>query len=168
MNKILKPTYIFNKIEEIPLELFEKENIKGIFLDVDNTIIDRTKIIAPNVDKWICEVLKQGIKICILSNAVSVEKVKRIMNKYNILGLANAGKPGQKGYKMALNLIDLPKDQVIMIGDQIFTDVLGANRFGIKSIYTYPINKNEWIGSRVKRPFEKIILRNKNMGEDNK
>lgn len=159
MNANFKPTYVFDKIEEIPLELFEKENIKGIFLDIDNTILDRTKIIAPAVDSWIKEVQKKGIEICILSNAVSVEKVRKIMKKYNIRGLANAGKPRLKGYTMALNLVDLPKEQVVMIGDQIFTDVWGANKFGIKSIYLYPINKKEWIGSMIKRPFEKIILK---------
>jgi len=159
MNAKFKPTYVFNRIEEIPFDLFEKENIKGIFLDVDNTIFDRSKVITPEVDNWIKEVKNKGITICILSNAVSVEKVKRIMNKYNIYGLANARKPAQKGYHMALSLVDLPKEQVVMIGDQIFTDVWGANVFGIKSIYVYPINKNEWIGCRVKRPLERIVLK---------
>lgn len=166
MNANFKPTYVFNKIQDIPVELFEKENIKGIFLDVDNTILDRTRVIAPAVDKWIKNAKEKGITICILSNAVNVEKIRKIMQKYDIRGLANAGKPGLKGYKMALNLVDLPKDQVIMIGDQIFTDVWGANRFGIKSIYVYPINKNEWIGSKVKRPLEKIILKRLYKGEN--
>lgn len=166
MNENFKPTYVFNKIQDIPVELFEKENIKGIFLDVDNTILDRTRVIAPAVDKWIKNAKEKGITICILSNAVNVEKIRKIMQKYDIRGLANAGKPGLKGYKMALNLVDLPKDQVIMIGDQIFTDVWGANRLGIKSIYVYPINKNEWIGSKVKRPLEKIILKRLYKGEN--
>ena len=159
MTAKFKPTYVYNKIEEIPFELFEKENIKGIFLDVDNTILDRTKVIKPEVDNWIREVQKRGVTICILSNAVNINKVKRIMAKYNIYGLANARKPAQKGYHMALNLVNLPKEQIVMIGDQIFTDVWGANVFGIKSIYVYPINKNEWIGSRVKRPIERMLLK---------
>lgn len=166
MNAKLKPTYIFEKIQDIPVDFFEKENIKGIFLDVDNTILDRTKIIKPEVDEWIKQVQKKGIIICILSNAVSVEKVRRIMKKYDICGLANAGKPGLKGYNMALNLTNIPKEQVVMIGDQIFTDVWGANKFGIKSIYVYPINKNEWIGSRIKRPLERIILKRLYKGDE--
>lgn len=168
MNKNLIPTYIFNKIEEIPFELLERENIKGIFLDVDNTILDRTRIIASDVDNWIKEAQKKGITICILSNAISIEKVRKIMKTYNIFGLANAGKPRLKGFNMALKLIDIPKEQILMIGDQIFTDVLGANRFGIKSIYLYPRNKNEWIGSRIKRPVERIILKKLQKGEKNK
>jgi len=166
MNANFKPTYIFKKVEDIPLDFFEKENIKGIFLDVDNTILDRTRIIKPEVDNWIKQLKKKGVVICILSNAVSIEKVRNIMRKYDICGLANAGKPRLKGYKMALNLVNLPKDQVVMIGDQIFTDVWGANKFGIKSIYVYPINKNEWIGSRVKRPFERMVLKRLYKGDE--
>jgi len=59
---------------------------------------------------------------------------------------------------MALNLLDLKKDEVVMVGDQIFTDVLGANKFGIKSILVNPISKKEGIFTLVKRPFEKIVL----------
>ena len=61
--------------------------------------------------------------------------------------------------EMALNLLDLKKEEVIMIGDQVFTDVLGANRFGIKSILVNPINKKEGPFTLIKRPFEKIILK---------
>ena len=56
MNANFKPTYVFNRIEDIPLEIFEKENIKGIFLDVDNTILDRTKIIETLVRNYMNDI----------------------------------------------------------------------------------------------------------------
>lgn len=159
MTKLTKPTYIFNKIEEIPVELFKRIGIKGVLLDIDNTIMDYTGLVTASIDRWIKEVKKAGVKICIVSNTFNVNKVKTLMLKYDINGLANAKKPALKGYNMALNLLDLKKSEVIMIGDQVLTDVVGANRFKIKSIYVKPINKKEWIVTRIKRPIESLILK---------
>lgn len=154
-----KPTYIIESVEKIPFVLLERDNIKGLIFDVDNTISTMGKGVTEASYKWIKEAKELGYKVCILSNSVNLTKVRRIMNDLGVMGLCFARKPSTKGFEMACNLLDLKKEEVIMIGDQVFTDVLGANRFGIKSILVNPINKKEGPFTLLKRPFEKVILK---------
>ena len=154
-----KPTYMIESVEKIPFVLLERDNIKGLIFDVDNTISTMGKGITEASYEWIKEAKELGYKICILSNSVNQRKVKKIMSDLDVMGLCFARKPSTKGFEMALNLLDLKKEQVVMIGDQIFTDVWGANRFGIKSILVKPINKKEGPFTLIKRPFEKIVLK---------
>lgn len=153
-----KPTYRIQNVEKIPFVLLERDNIKGLIFDVDNTISTMGKGITDGCYKWIKEAKQLGYKVCILSNSVNLKKVKKIMNDLDVMGLCFARKPSTKGFQMALDLLDLKKEEVIMIGDQLFTDVLGANRFGIKSILVNPISKKEGPFTLIRRPFEKIIL----------
>lgn len=153
-----KPTYMIESVEKIPFVLLERDNIKGLIFDVDNTISTMGKGIVKECYEWIKEAKEMGYKVCILSNSVNFKKVKKIMQELDVMGLCFARKPSTKGFEMALNLLDLKKEQVIMIGDQVFTDVWGANRFGIKSILVNPINKKEGIFTLMKRPLEKIVL----------
>lgn len=159
MNKNLKPTYIFDAVQDISVDFLKKENISAILLDIDNTIITGSYKMTNTVNKWLREVKKSGIQICILSNTWNFNKVKKLMLKYDINGLPRAQKPKLKGFNMAYNVLGVPKENMVMIGDQIFTDVLGANRFGIRSIYVKPITKIEWLGTAIKRPFEHIVLK---------
>ena len=160
-----KPTYKIESVEKIPFVLLERDNIKGLIFDVDNTISTMGKGIADECYKWIIEAKELGYKICILSNSVNLKKVKKIMLDLDVLGLCFAKKPATKGFEMALNLLELKKEEVVMIGDQVFTDVWGANRFGIKSILVEPRSKKEGPFTLIKRPFEKIIL--KKLKEEN-
>lgn len=161
-----KPTYMIPSVEKIPFVLLERDNIKGLIFDVDNTIATMGKGITEGCYKWIKEAKELGYKICILSNSVNLKKIRKIMADLDVLGLCFAKKPSTKGFDMALNLLDLKKEQVIMIGDQIFTDVLGANKFGIKSILVNPINKKEGPFTLIKRPFEKIVLKKLKEGKN--
>lgn len=159
MNKNLKPTYMFNSVQDISADFLRNENITAILLDIDNTIITGSCKMTKKVDKWLKEVKKSGIQICILSNTWNFNKVKKLMLKYDINGLPHAQKPKLKGFNMAYNVLGVPKENMAMIGDQVFTDVLGANRFGIRSIYVKPITKFEWLGTAIKRPLEYIVLK---------
>ncbi len=170
MNKKFKPTYMFDAVQDISVEFLKKENITAVLLDIDNTIITGSYKMSKEVDKWLRSVTKAGIQICILSNTWNFNKVKRLMLKYDINGLPRAQKPKEKGFKMAYNVLGVPKENMAMIGDQIFTDVLGANKFGIRSIHVKPITKVEWWGTAIKRPFEHLVLKNldKKRGEKSK
>ena len=161
-----KPTYRIESVEKIPFVLLERDNIKGLIFDVDNTIATMGKGITEPCYKWIKEAQKLGYKVCILSNTINLKKVKKIMIQLDVMGLYFARKPSTKGFKMALNLLDLKKEEVVMIGDQVFTDVWGANRFGIKSILVNPINKKEGPFTLMKRPIEKYILRKLEEGKN--
>ena len=93
----------------------------------------------------------------ILSNRSNVESVEDFAQKLNLDYIANAKKPLQSGFKQAINKLNEPKENVILVGDQIFTDILGAKLARIKSALVEPLDKNEPTCIRIKRFFEKIF-----------
>lgn len=158
MFKKLLPTYIYESIDKIPFEELEKLGIKGLIIDIDNTLTNHKNDLDDDKRAWMNEAKKRGFNICILSNTFSEKKVKNLMNEFDINGLNLAMKPLLKGYTFALNLVGLKKEEVCMIGDQIFTDIYGANRFGIMSILVKPFDKIEGIWIKIKRPLEKPVI----------
>lgn len=153
------PTYMFDKVEDIPYELIKKENIKLIMMDMDNTLIDAKKKYKNSLKHWIDDVSNLNVKMCILSNSPFGDKVKKIAKELNIEYNYNAGKPLLKGFKRVIEKSKLPKENILMIGDQIFTDVWGGNRIGVKTVLVTPINKKESFFTKVKRPLERLILK---------
>ena len=157
--KQYKPTYKIESVAKIPFVLLERDNIHGIIFDVDNTLTRMGEGIDKDAFEWLKEAKKLGYRMCLLSNTFNSRKVKKIMLELDINGLYFARKPRVKGFEMALRLLDLKKEEVIMVGDQLLTDILGANRFGIKSILVKPLSKKEEPITMVKRPIEWYILK---------
>lgn len=156
--KNLYPTYIYNKVEEIPYFVFDKYNIELVMLDMDNTLIDGYTKYNDELKKWVKGLKKKGIKLYILSNSYSKNTVREIAKKLGMQYYLGAKKPFTKGFSYILEKENVSKQNAIMIGDQIFTDVWGGNRFGIKTILVRPIGKKEPLLTKLKRPLERIIL----------
>lgn len=155
----LYPNLYLNNLKEITIELLRKNNIKGLILDIDNTLIDFDKKLLEGCEEW-CDNLKaQGIKMCILSNTNKQYKVKKVADILNLEYLYFAHKPNKKGFKKARELLNLEPQNIAVVGDQIFTDVLGGNRSKMFTILTKPIDTRDIWLTRLKRPFEKPILK---------
>ena len=112
--KRFKPTYKIDKVSNIPFVLLERDNIKGIMFDVDNTLTTLGKGITEDNRKWIEEAKKLGYKICLVSNTLNVKKVKKIMTDLDIYGLYFARKPSTKAMAMALNIMDVKKEETVL------------------------------------------------------
>lgn len=153
------PTYMYERVEHIPYELIERNNIKLIILDMDNTLIDNNKIYKKELKNWVKDMKVHSVKLCILSNSPFEEKVKKIARELKVEYEFNAKKPLLGGFKKILEHTNIKTDNILMIGDQIFTDVWGGNRIGVRTVLVTPINKKESILSKVKRPLEKVILK---------
>ncbi len=154
------PTYIYNKVEEIPHSIILNRNIKVAMLDMDNTIINYSeKKYSKELKKWVKELKKKGVKVYILSNSIFSKLVKRIAKELGMQYYYNAKKPSLKGFENILKKENVTKQEMIMIGDQLFTDIWGGNRFGIRTILVTPIDEKEHIHTKIKRPLEKIILK---------
>lgn len=155
---ILYPDLYFNSIVDISVDVLKQKNIKGLILDVDNTLIDTAKNFVPGVDEWHDNIRKAGIKTIIVSNTNKIEKLNKVSKKLNIEYIKFAKKPLKSGFKKALKILELEPENVAAIGDQIFTDVIGANRCKILSILVNPVNEEDiWI-TKLKRPIEKKIV----------
>ena len=156
--KKLKPDLIYQGVPYISYEELKEKGVEGILLDVDNTLIDYTKTLSQEMIDWVYNAKKEGFKVCILSNSNKMEKIIPISEKLGIKYISFAKKPAKSGYLKASKLLDLEVDKLAMIGDQVFTDVLGANRVGMTSIYVEPINKKEYWYTKWKRPIESLVL----------
>lgn len=153
------PNIYINNVKEITLEFLNKNNIKGLILDIDNTLIDFDKNLLEGIDKW-CENLKQNnIRLCILSNTNKVRKVEKVAKILDLEYIYFAHKPNKKGFLKAQKLLNLKINEIATVGDQIFTDVLGGNKVGMFTILTKPIDERDILLTKIKRPFEKLVIK---------
>ncbi len=157
--KNLKPDLIYKGVQYIDLSELKKRGIEGILLDIDNTLIDYTKKLSEDIIKWVSEAKSQGFQLCILSNSNKLDKITKVADKLKMEYISFAKKPSKGGYLKAANLLKLENSKIAMVGDQVFTDVLGANKVGMISIYVEPINKKEYWYTKWKRPIESLILK---------
>ena len=168
--KKLYPNLYLKKVEDIKIETLIKNKIKLIILDVDNTLIDYYENLSEEVINWAKEMKGQGIKLYILSNTNNKEKVKNVAEKLSIQYKNFAMKPLKKGFKFIEKQTNIKPENIAVVGDQIFTDVLGGNRSNMFTILVDPIdNKKEYWYTAWKRPIENKIKKNyKTKEEKNK
>ena len=119
------PTKYFDNISEITPEQLIGNGIEGIILDLDNTIIDKKGIEVPNFDIWKDKILESGIKIVVVTNNFLKKRIEKITNKYNLEYILFARKPNIRALVKAKEIMGIEKNEnVAVIGDQVFTDVL--------------------------------------------
>ncbi len=155
---MIYPKEYLNSVKEISIELLEKNHIKGLILDVDNTLIDFDKKMPDGVEEWAQNLKKVGIKLCILSNSNKVDKVKGVADKLEIPFLYFAKKPFKSGFKKAKAVLGIEAENIAVVGDQIMTDVIGANRSHMFSILVKPIEEKDYLLTKIKRPLERLII----------
>lgn len=148
------PDFYYNRVELIPLSLFLDNNIKLVILDMDNTLVNYKYELNPKVIKWIKSLKKQDIKCHILSNSRRKRHVERIAKKVGIDYIYKAKKPKSDGFEKLTRKFNIPKENTVIIGDQIFTDIIGGKKFGIKTILVKPINFIEMSEGMLVRPIE--------------
>ena len=152
------PNKYVNRIEEITIELLQKNKIKALILDVDNTLVNYNKEMPERIEKWAKELKGQGTKLYIVSNSNDKEKVKKVSEKLgNIPYTYFAMKPLKKGFLQIQKEIGESPEHIAVIGDQIFTDVLGGNRCKMFTILVDPINPKDYWYTAWKRPIENKV-----------
>lgn len=153
------PDYYCDKVTDITVDLLEENDIKGIILDVDNTLIDFDRNLVEGAKEWINQIKEAGIRCIILSNSNKVEKVKMVADTLEMPYIYFATKPLKRGFQKARENLGLEACKIAVIGDQIFTDVIGANRSQMFSILVNPIAKKDIWVTRLKRPIEEFIIK---------
>lgn len=149
------PTIYVNKVTDIDKDWLQKHAVKAILLDIDNTLSPHSaEIPFDGVKEWIDEKKKSNINLLILTNRGNLRDVEDVAKNLNLGYVANAKKPFQPGFNQAISMLNMPRENVLLVGDQIFTDILGANIAGIKSALVKPQDKNESIFIKIKRFFE--------------
>ncbi len=168
--KKLYPNIYLKKVEDITIQTLIKNKIKLLILDVDNTLIDYYQNLSENIVSWTKEMKGQGIKLYILSNTNNKEKVEKVAKKLDVPYKNFAMKPLKRGFRYIQKETNIKPENIAVVGDQIFTDVLGGNRSKMFTILVDPINnKKDYWYTAWKRPIEnKIKNKYKTNEEKNK
>ncbi len=159
------PDIYLDSIYQLDLSKLKKKGIKGIITDLDNTLIAwNENEIYPQLHEWVKILKQEGFKVCIVSNN-SLERVREFADTFEIPAIPKAIKPRRKAFRQALEKMQLQSGEVAVLGDQVFTDVLGGNRLGLFTVLVIPVSKQEFIGTKIVRQAEKYVLKRlKNKG----
>ncbi len=158
MLKLLYPDIFVESIQEISLEQLNKRKIKGLILDLDNTItLWNSNEISIEVGEWFKVISASGFKACILSNN-GEKRILQVARQLDIPYIHRAAKPNPRSFIRAVHLMGIKAEETAVIGDQIFTDVLGGNRAGLYTILVVPLDNREFIGTRISRMMESLLI----------
>ncbi|RQD70560.1 MAG: YqeG family HAD IIIA-type phosphatase [Tindallia sp. MSAO_Bac2] len=155
---LLKPRIWVDQLSHIPIKELKTVGIKALIIDIDNTLVawDSPQPSSESI-QWMKEAKEEGFNIMLVSNN-KPERVQRMQAFFHCRGLARAKKPTGYGLKKALRIMRHKPHETAIIGDQIFTDVLGGNRIGLYTILVTPIKSKEFWWTTIVRRAEKRIL----------
>ncbi|MEY3328875.1 MAG: hypothetical protein RLZZ115_1758 [Cyanobacteriota bacterium] len=157
--KLLQPDLVLGDcVLHLTPELLQRHQIRGMVLDVDETLVPITeKSVSEDLKGWI-DTLKPDLSLWLVSNNISQTRIGNIAETLNLPYISGAGKPSRRKLKRAVEAMNLPIEQVAMVGDRLFTDVLAGNRLGMFTILVEPMVDPEIMPSANSvRNFEVLI-----------
>ena len=141
----------------IPFEQLYEEGYRGVIFDIDNTLVMHGAPADERAVELFAKLKSLGFQCCLLSNNKQ-PRVDLFNKDVQVYAIPDAHKPARTNYKKAMELMGTDLTNTLFVGDQLFTDVWGAKRTGIRNILVQPINPKEEIQIVLKRYLEKIVL----------
>lgn len=134
--------------------------MKGILLDLDNTLLPwKSHELPQETIDWVAKCQRAGLKLCLLSNTRNLARLQSISEKLNVPSVRARMKPAREGFRKALDVLGLAAQDVVMVGDQMFTDIWGGNRMGICTIWVERMHHREFFGTKISRLVEKLVMK---------
>ncbi len=139
MLKLFLPDDHVETVLEVTPEFLQNKGIKGVITDLDNTLVawDQPEA-TPEVIEWFSELRRAGIQVTIISNNTE-DRVSFFSKPLEIPFISKARKPMQTAFHKAIKEMGLSKDKVVVVGDQLLTDVFGGNRANLHTILVVPV-----------------------------
>ena len=156
---LLKPKIKLKRITDISISILKKYDIDTLILDVDNTMsTHHGQVLTDGLSDWIDMMHKNNIGLIVLSNSKE-QRVKPFAEKINLPYISLGLKPLPFGYFKALKKGGSKRKNTAIVGDQIFTDILGGNIVGVKTILLTPIKPEDGISFKIRRKIEKFLFK---------
>lgn len=157
-NKLYPRMYVDNLVD-VPLDELAATGLCAFILDLDNTITEwNSQELRSEVEEWFKLIKERGFKACILSNN-GAQRILQVSKRLGIPFIHRARKPLRASFLQAVALMEATPSETAVIGDQIFTDVLGGNRAGLYTILVKPLDRKEFYGTKISRAMEYFVLR---------
>ena len=143
------PAILTDELTDLTPEILRGRNIRLLMMDFDNTIVPyTTSVPTQKMADWLRNMQESDVLLCVVSNSKN-DRVKIFCEKYDLPCITRAKKPGTRGIKECLEQFEIPAEEAALVGDQIFTDTLGANSAGVTPILVRAIdNHNIWLKLR--------------------
>lgn len=152
----LRPDAYFRSALDIDASRLVAQGVRAVFLDLDNTILPRGLHVVPvSIAAWVRGLKDAGLKVCILSNS-NKPKVAEVARQLELPAIQGAKKPLGKGFAEALELCGVTPGQAVIVGDQTYTDILGAHRAGMRGILVRPLSDNDLWHTRLLRVVDRL------------
>ena len=156
---LFKPKFWLKNVLSIDEKFLAENGIKGLVLDLDNTLSMHGSPAAENgVMEWLDEMRALGIKMMVVSNNTE-QRVKPLVGELGLDFISFGCKPLTRGISKAIKKMQLGKKEVALVGDQIFTDIMGGNLKGIKTILVEPFHLEDKPSFRLKRKLEAVVFK---------
>lgn len=153
------PDEVVASVSDIYPTRLVQQGIQAVLLDLDNTLVPWQKVDVPDaVRQWVEAMKSAGLRLCLVSNTRRRRRLEILAKELGVAYVPKAFKPRRYGLRQALDQLKATPEQAVMIGDQIFTDVWGGNRMGMRTILVLPMARREFIGTKVSRLVERILL----------
>ncbi len=155
---LLRPAVRVPTVYDIDLHALEARGIRGLILDLDNTIVPwGARHAAPELVVWIAALRAEGLQACIVSNNMGA-RVRHLAGQLGLPAVTTALKPGPPAIRRALRQMGTTPATTALVGDQLFTDILGGNLLGLLTILVRPQSAREFPLTRVVRFAESLFL----------
>lgn len=159
------PSFFEKTVYEIDFKKYYDIGFRGILFDIDNTLVLHDEPVTNECKTLISNLKDIGFKIIAISNN-KLDRVKSFCDTLDISYIYDAKKPRPDYFLKAIERLNLNKNQCVFIGDQLFTDISGANTVNMKSILVKALGNEKYFHIKVKRVLEKIILFIYNIGKN--
>lgn len=152
--------YCRSGVTDVAIEELREAGIEAVLLDLDNTLVGwRSHEVPEPVLEWVTALKSAGFKLCLVSNTRYGRRLRALSEALGVPYVRRAWKPRRRGFQAALSELGVDPTRTAMIGDQMFTDVLGGNRVGLYTVMVRPLARREFVGTKVSRLFEGALLR---------
>lgn len=159
MYQYFVPSQYVHTVFDITPESLKEKGVKGIITDLDNTLVEWDRPDAtPKLIEWLADMKQAGIQVVIVSNNKEM-RVKSFADPLGIPFIFQARKPMGRAFRKALAIMEVKRDKVVVIGDQMLTDIFGGNLNKLHTILVLPVAKSDGFFTRINRMVERRIMK---------